>query len=249
MQKQLEQYQVEQLAPVSLQSGATVALTYYFFKRLFDILFACTILILLAPIYALFAALVMLDSPGPPFFVQERVGGRWLWQNGRIVWHRKLFRCYKYRTMLAKCDPELHKQYIEALIQNDHERMSQIQGEDSRVRKLVHDPRITRLGRILRKISLDELPQFLNVLKGEMSVVGPRPAIPYEVEMYKPWQLERFNTKPGITGLCQVTARCSADFDEMIRMDLEYIRKQSFWLDLIIILKTPLVVFSCRGAY
>jgi lipopolysaccharide/colanic/teichoic acid biosynthesis glycosyltransferase len=113
---------------------------------------------------------------------------------------------------------------------------------------LTEDPRVTRLGKFLRKSSIDELPQLWNVLRGDMSIVGPRPPIPYEVEMYKPWHRKRLMAKPGLTGLWQVTARSSADFDEMVRMDIWYIEHQSLWLDLRILLKTPLSVMSMEGA-
>jgi lipopolysaccharide/colanic/teichoic acid biosynthesis glycosyltransferase len=114
--------------------------------------------------------------------------------------------------------------------------------------KLVHDPRVTRLGRFLRKTSLDELPQLWNVLKGDMSLVGPRPSIPYEVELYEPWQRRRLETLPGITGLWQATARSASSFEESVKMDIWYIDHQSLWLDLKILLLTPLAVLSSRGA-
>jgi len=150
--------------------------------------------------------------------------------------------------MVCNADSSLHKSYIKALINNDCKSMAALQGEYTKIRKLTHDPRVTRLGKILRKSSIDEIPQFFNVLKGEMSLVGPRPAIPYEVEMYKPWHYRRLETKPGITGLWQVTARCTADFDEIISLDIQYVDQQSFWLDLKILIKTPLAVLSCKGA-
>ena len=143
---------------------------------------------------------------------------------------------------------ELHRAYLHAFIENDHENMEKLQDSNSQIRKLTDDPRVTRLGRFLRKSSLDEIPQLWNVLRGDMSLVGPRPPIPYEVEMYEPWHQRRLQTKPGITGLWQVTARSSADFDEMVRMDIWYIEHQSLWLDLRIILKTPLSVLSMEGA-
>jgi lipopolysaccharide/colanic/teichoic acid biosynthesis glycosyltransferase len=123
-----------------------------------------------------------------------------------------------------------------------------MQGGDTQIRKLVNDPRVTRIGRFLRKSSIDEIPQFINVVKGEMSLVGPRPAIPYEVEMYKPWHCRRLETIPGITGLWQVTARSLVDFDEIINLDIQYIDQQSFWLDLKILIKTPKAVLFCKGA-
>jgi lipopolysaccharide/colanic/teichoic acid biosynthesis glycosyltransferase len=119
---------------------------------------------------------------------------------------------------------------------------------NSKLTKLSNDKRITRLGHILRRSSLDELPQFWNVLKGEMSIIGPRPAIPYEVEMYKRWYFHRFEAKPGLTGWWQVKARNSCDFDEMVRLDIEYVEHQSFWLDLKIMIMTPVVIILHRGA-
>jgi lipopolysaccharide/colanic/teichoic acid biosynthesis glycosyltransferase len=163
-------------------------------------------------------------------------------------WRQVTFKCFKFRTMVSNADQSLHKSYIKALINNDTESMAALQGEDTQIRKLTRDPRITRLGKILRKSSIDEIPQFINVLRGEMSLVGPRPAIPYEVEMYKPWHFRRLETKPGITGLWQVTARSSCDFDEIVTLDIQYIDQQSIWLDLKILLKTPIAVLFCRGA-
>jgi lipopolysaccharide/colanic/teichoic acid biosynthesis glycosyltransferase len=150
--------------------------------------------------------------------------------------------------MVCNADPTLHKSYIKALINKDSESMAALQGGDNQIRKLTHDPRVTRLGKFLRKSSIDEIPQFINVIKGEMSLVGPRPAIPYEVEMYKPWHYRRLETKPGITGLWQVTARSTADFDEIIKLDIQYIEQQSFLFDLKILMKTPIAVLFCRGA-
>src|SRR5262249_37268368 len=119
----------------------------------------------------------------------------------------------------------------------------------TRPRKLVDDERVIAPGRILRKLSLDELPQLWNVLHGEMSMIGPRPAISYEVEMYKPWHKLRLQAQPGISGLQQITARCTADFDEQVKLDLEYIEQQSIWLDLKIALKTPMAIIGASGAY
>ncbi len=150
--------------------------------------------------------------------------------------------------MVCNADPSLHRSYIKALINNDHESLAMMQGGDTQIRKLVNDHRVTRIGRFLRKSSIDEIPQFINVVKGEMSLVGPRPAIPYEVEMYKPWHYRRLETKPGITGLWQVTARSLVDFDEIINLDIQYIDQQSFWLDLKILMKTPKAVLFCKGA-
>jgi lipopolysaccharide/colanic/teichoic acid biosynthesis glycosyltransferase len=151
--------------------------------------------------------------------------------------------------MLVDADQALHKRYIKAYIDNNKKEMGECQGEDTQIRKLIKDPRITKLGRILRKTSIDEVPQFWNILRGDMSLVGPRPAIPYEVPSYKQWNLKRLQGKPGLTGLWQVTARSSTDFDEMVRLDIKYFENQSIWNDLIIIMKTPFVVISGKGAH
>jgi lipopolysaccharide/colanic/teichoic acid biosynthesis glycosyltransferase len=221
---------------------------YHIAKRILDFSLALLALMILFPVMALVAILIKLDSPGPVFFIQERVGSKRRIHHRTTHWKMISFRCYKFRTMICNADPSLHKSYIKALMDNDCESMAALQGEDTQVRKLTHDPRITRLGRILRKCSIDEIPQFINVIKGEMSLVGPRPAIPYEVEMYQPWHYRRLETKPGVTGLWQVTARSSVNFDETIKLDIQYVEQQSFWLDLKILLKTPFVVLSCKGA-
>ena len=222
--------------------------TYFFFKRLLDLTLIIPALVILLPVLILIAILIWLDSPGPVFFVQERVGVKRLAQGGYACWQKVTFPFVKFRTMVHNADPSLHQEYIKAFIHNDALAMAEVQGEDTSVRKLLHDPRVTRMGRFLRKSSLDELPQLWNVLWGDMSWVGPRPAIAYEVQEYKPWHLRRLETLPGLTGLWQVTARSSADFDEMVSLDIQYIEKQSLWLDIIILLKTPFVVLTGKGA-
>lgn len=221
---------------------------YYVNKRILDIFVALVALIILSPMMLIVAILIKLDSPGPVFFKQERVGVRRKTKSQMDYWQKVNFRCYKFRTMVFNADPALHKSYIKALIDNDSEGMAAIQGGDTKIRKLTHDPRVTRIGRILRKSSIDEVPQFINVIKGDMSLVGPRPAIPYEVEMYKPWHYRRLETKPGITGLWQVTARSSCDFDEIVKLDNQYIDQQSLWLDIKILMKTPYAILFCKGA-
>lgn len=222
---------------------------YYRVKRIVDIVVASFFLIILSPLMLLTAILIYLYSPGPLFFVQERVGARRLQYGDYSYWKRVNFRCYKFRTMKVNADPSIHKAYIKALINNDEAQMTALQGAPTQPRKLVNDSRVISPGKFLRKLSLDELPQFWNVLRGDMSLVGPRPAIPYEVEMYKPWHLRRLEVQPGITGLQQVTARNTTDFDKQVLFDIEYINNQSLWLDLKIILKTPLTVLSTTGAY
>ncbi len=240
---------------------------YYFVKRAFDFFGALILLILLAPLLALIALAIFIYSPGPVFFVQERVGAKRQIRNGQFYWERVNFRCYKFRTMRLNTDPSIHQAYIKALIENDQKQMQAVQEAatrphglisqqqliaaqeaPTRPRKLVNDARVIAPGKILRKLSLDELPQFWNVLRGDMSLIGPRPAIPYEVAMYKPWHKLRLQAQPGISGLQQITARC-VDFDEQVKVDISYIKNQSFWLDLKIALETPLAIISTRGAY
>lgn len=222
---------------------------YYFVKRVIDFLGALTLLVLLLPLFALISIAILIYSPGPIFYAQERVGTRRENHKKQVYWRRTRFYCYKFRTMKVNADSSIHQAYVQALIENNQEKMASMQGESTKTRKLIHDPRITRPGALLRKYSLDELPQFWNVVRGDMSLVGPRPAIPYEVEVYQPWHRRRLAAKPGITGLQQITARCTADFDEQVKLDIEYTEKQSIWLDLKIILRTPLAIVSTKGAY
>lgn len=217
-------------------------------KRLFDVVVSATLLVLFSPLMLLIALLVKLDSSGPALFVQERVGTKRVRDNGSKVWKRQTFRIYKFRSMTHNADSKLHHSFMKAFITNNKDEMAVMQGEETEVRKLVHDPRVTRIGKFLRKTSLDELPQLWNVLKGDMSLVGPRPCIPYELEMYQPWHCERLEIIPGLTGMWQVTARSSADFDEMVKLDIWYVRNFSFWLDLKILFQTPLAVILKKGA-
>lgn len=241
---------------------------YYFAKRAFDFFGALFLLILLCPLLALISFVILIYSPGPVFFIQERVGAKRKICNGQLHWQPVNFRCYKFRTMRLNTDSSIHRAYIKALIENDEKQMQAVQNAATRPqglvsqeqltaaqqaptqpRKLVNDKRIIAPGKILRKLSLDELPQLWNVLRGDMSLIGPRPAIPYEVEMYKPWHKLRLQAQPGISGLQQVAMRCTADFDEQVKLDVAYIKHQSIWLDLEIALKTPLAIISTRGAY
>lgn len=194
-------------------------------KRTIDLAGSAVGIVALAPVFAMTALAVKVTSPGPIFFVQDRCG-----LGGRV------FRFYKFRTMVA--DAELQKAALEHL--------NEMQGP---VFKIENDPRLTRLGAVLRKLSIDELPQFWNVLKGDMSLVGPRPPTPDEVEMYSSHQVQRLGVMPGITGVWQVSGRSDiADFDRWLALDLEYAATWSIWRDLVILAKTPLVVLSTRGA-
>jgi lipopolysaccharide/colanic/teichoic acid biosynthesis glycosyltransferase len=200
-------------------------------KRSVDIIGSLTALLLLTPMFLIVAILVKLTSRGPILFCQKRVGR-----------YGKEFTFYKFRTMSTDNDPRIHQEYVAKLIAGDVSR-------STGVYKLVNDPRITPLGRFLRKSSLDELPQFFNVLKNDMSLVGPRPPLPYEFERYRTWHKRRvLELKPGLTGLWQVEGRSRTTFDEMVRMDLRYAIQQSFWFDLKILLLTPSAMFSGRGA-
>lgn len=221
---------------------------YFAVKRAIDFLLTLILLILLSPLMALIAAAIYIDSPGPIFFSQERVGAKRYKLDGTTYWRKVHFRVYKFRTMVLNADTKVHQEYVKALIENNTEKMDALQGEPTLPRKLVHDKRLLRSGKFLRKFSLDELPQFWNVLIGDMSLVGPRPAIPYEVELYSDWHLKRLEAQPGITGLQQIKAR-STEFDQQVTLDIEYVEKQSWWLDTIIALKTPIAIISGKGAY
>lgn len=195
-----------------------------YLKRTFDLVLSAFGLLLLSPLLLLIYLLIKLDSPGPALFRQERVG-----MDGRV------FTLYKFRTMRSEADDEAHRQYMSQLINGN----LPIPPEGEVLYgKVKDDQRITRLGRILRRYSLDELPQLFNVLKGEMSLVGPRPPIPYEVEHYSDWHRKRLEVKPGITGLWQVSGRNRLPFDKMVQLDIYYIQHWSLWLDAKIMLRT-----------
>jgi lipopolysaccharide/colanic/teichoic acid biosynthesis glycosyltransferase len=202
-------------------------------KRAIDIGGSALLLLLTLPFLATIAAIIKLTSKGPVLFTQERLG-----QFGQR------FKCLKFRTMHVDCDPKIHREYVQQFIAGNansaHEESS-----PTNLYKLTHDPRITPFGRFLRKSSLDEFPQFWNVLRGEMSLVGPRPPVPYEFEVYDVWHRRRvLELKPGVTGLWQVSGRNRIPFQEMVRLDLRYSQKWSLWLDLKILLATPRAIFS-----
>ena len=224
---------------------------YFWIKRLIDIVASLILLILLSPLFLLIAIFVRLDSAGPLLFAQTRVGQDRR-PGSRLASHQRqqdlavrLFTLYKFRTMYHNCDQSVHEDFIKTFAQHQHR--SSALGDDASF-KLVHDSRVTRVGRFLRKTSLDELPQLFNVLKGEMSLVGPRPVPAYEVAEYSAWHTRRLEARPGITGLWQVRARGRGGIDEMARLDIEYIEHQCLWLDLNILLQTLPAVLSGRGA-
>ncbi len=202
-------------------------------KRIMDMLGSIFALLLFAPLFLLIAAAIKMTSPGPVFFRQQRVG-----------FNGKPFAMMKFRSMENGCSASDHQNYVKKYICEQQNAATQ-----PGVFKLTHDARITPIGRFLRQTSLDELPQFFNVLKGDMSLVGPRPPIPYECELYDIWHRRRlFSCMPGITGLWQVSGRSRTTFDDMVRLDLKYVREWSLWLDLKILFRTPKAVFNGNGA-
>lgn len=209
--------------------------TERFVKRVSDMLISLCTLILTFPIWLAVSIAIKLNSPGPVLFRQERVG-----MDGRV------FLCYKFRTMAADADDQLHREMYSKNITGAIDAVDEAEGPV--YGKVPDDPRITGVGRYLRRTSLDELPQFLNVLLGEMSIVGPRPPIPYEVEEYDLWHRKRLDMKPGITGLWQVSGRNRLTFEEMVKVDLYYIENWSLLLDLKIILLTLPAVLRGDGA-
>jgi lipopolysaccharide/colanic/teichoic acid biosynthesis glycosyltransferase len=209
----------------------------YALKRSLDIVGAIAALLLLAPLMLVIAMAVAVTSSGPVIFRQVRLGKRGI-----------PFSFYKFRSMHCNADDQIHREYVGKLIAGDLEGINR--GEPTKpLYKMKDDPRVTRVGRLIRKTSMDELPQLFNVLKGDMSLVGPRPPLPYEAEKYQSWHLRRvLELKPGITGLWQVNGRSKTSFDDMVRMDLRYTRTCSLALDLKILLKTVKVVLRGDGA-
>jgi lipopolysaccharide/colanic/teichoic acid biosynthesis glycosyltransferase len=212
-------------------------------KDALDVTLSIVALVFLTPLMLIVAIAIKLDSRGPVLFVQERSGvrrrrvGRWM------VHEPAQFRFYKFRSMVADADPSLHEAHIQKYVNGDG-----LNGSKHARFKLADDPRITRVGRLIRRTSIDELPQLFNVLKREMSLVGPRPVPPYEGRHYLERFPERFAALPGITGLWQVSGRCDLSSEEMTELDLEYIRTQSLGLDAKILLRTIPVVLTARGA-
>jgi len=208
-------------------------LVYEIAKRVMDVLFCLLILPIALPVMLIFALAIYLDSPGPALFVQERIG-----KGGRP------FRMYKFRTLIQNLDDRKCRAYMKAYVRGEVE----CHENGKEVFKPIQSEQIIRLGRMLRKTSLDELPQIINVLKGEMSIIGPRPNVPWEVEAYSPWHHERLEVLPGITGLAQVRGRSCIDFNSLVRLDVEYIEKRSLALDVKILWWTFLSVMKGAGA-
>lgn len=206
------------------------------FKRIIDITGSIFGISLFSPVLLIISIIIKLSSKGTVFFRQKRVG-----------YSGKEFTLLKFRSMHINNDNTIHKEFTKNFINgNNHNNHESKNG----IYKIKDDPRITKIGKFIRKTSLDELPQLFNVLKGDMSLVGPRPALSYEVEEYDTWHKRRvFEIKPGITGIWQVKGRSKTTFDEMVRMDIQYINKQSILWDVMLILRTPFAVFRTKGAY
>lgn len=207
------------------------------FKRVIDVFGSLLAIMVLLPLFVIIALAVKLTSQGPVLFSQERMGQ-----------HGKKFRFLKFRSMRTNCDSKIHQEYVTRFIAGDAS-LAKDAGALPTF-KIQRDPRITSVGGFLRKTSLDELPQFWNVLKGEMSLVGPRPPLEYEFKAYDIWHRRRvLEIKPGMTGLWQVEGRSRTQFDDMVRMDLKYARVWSLWLDVEILLRTPIAVITGNGAH
>lgn len=195
-------------------------------KRLLDVVLASTGLLVLAPLLLLIWAAVRLTSPGPGLFRQERLG-----------LHERPFTMLKFRSMTSGAPDAPHRDYVSRMLTTGDTRAG-----DAGLYKLQGDPRVTPLGAWLRRTSLDELPQLLNVVRGEMSLVGPRPSLAWEAELFTPEQRRRFGTRPGLTGLWQVSGRARLTMPQALALDVEYVRRQSLWLDLVILARTPLAL-------
>lgn len=205
-------------------------------KRVVDVLGAGLGLIALSPLFLAIAIAVKLSSPGPILFRQERVGRR-----GRH------FLMYKFRTMLIGNDPHVHREYFKTFIRDGAP--AAVNQDGAKIYKMIEDPRVTRVGALLRSLSLDELPQLYNVLRGDMSLVGPRPCLPYEWDLYRPWQRRRLDVFPGCTGLWQVTARSHVSFEEMVILDLHYAHHGTVGRDLWLIAQTIPAMIRGQGGY
>lgn len=212
-------------------------------KRIVDVVLATVLLILASPLIVLAMLLIRIESKGQAIFSQERVGAKYQKKDGQIIWKVCLFRCYKLRTMRNDSNPAIHREYL-LRFRNGLTDL----GPKRAPYKLDRDPRITRIGHWLRSASLDELPQLLNVIKGDMSLVGPRPVPVYEIELYDEPHFNRLAARPGITGLWQVYGRSRVTFEQMIEMDIEYARHSCLWCDLKLLLLTVGSVVSRKGA-
>jgi len=223
---------------------------YWLLKRALDVVMASLAAISVTPFAAIIAVAIKLDSPGPVIYSQERIRSTRMSVGPKTAWRLSPFRFYKFRTMIDNAPADLHRDYMAAYIAGDEDRVAELQTaeESDGSYKLADDPRVTRVGRLLRKTSLDELPQLWNVLRGDMSLVGPRPALAYEVDNYDDSHFARFAAPGGITGWWQVNGRCETSFQDMVDLDLDYVQRQSTLLDIKILAATVPAVVSGKGA-
>ena len=232
-------------------AGRSLGRSWYFaVKRFLDVSIVLVSALFMVPGLLVIGLAIKLTSPGPILFKQERIRSRRRKIDGEWRWEFEPFTFYKLRTMQPGTDIRLHRDYIAAYIASDEERMAELRpvANEKDTYKLTSDPRVTRIGRFLRKLSIDEMPQVWNVLKGDMSLVGPRPPIRYEFELYEERQSQRLASPAGITGWWQVNGRAETSFEEMVRLDIEYINRQSLWFDLKILFLTIPAVISRKGA-
>lgn len=201
-----------------------ITIGYKFFKRVIDIVCSLSGLLLLSPVLIIVSILIKLESDGPIIFSQDRIG-----------YKGQKFKMYKFRSMVVNAE-ELKKKLAER---------NEMSGP---MFKMKNDPRVTKVGRFIRKTSIDELPQLINILKGEMSLVGPRPSLPKEVKEFEPWMMERLEVKPGLTCYWQVSGRNDIDFEDWMKLDIKYVRERSFCLDMKLIFKTFFVLFGDEHA-
>lgn len=214
--------EIEELS-LSNEVGVT-DIEYRFLKRTIDIIGSLTGLLLLSPVLIIVSILIKLESDGPIIFSQDRIG-----------YKGKKFKMYKFRSMVVNAE-ELKKKLAE---------QNEMSGP---MFKMKNDPRVTKVGKFIRKTSIDELPQLINILRGEMSLVGPRPSLPKEVKEFEPWMMERLEVKPGLTCYWQVYGRNDIDFEDWMKLDIKYVRERSFWLDIKLIFKTVFVLFGDKHA-
>ncbi|MBC8181343.1 exopolysaccharide biosynthesis polyprenyl glycosylphosphotransferase [candidate division KSB1 bacterium] len=211
-------------------------ITFKFIKRALDFLLSLCVLIMISPILFITGLIIKLTSPGPILFTQTRVG-----------YKGRKFKFLKFRSMRVDSDNSIHKDYMEKLIRGETDKINNGSENDPQF-KIKDDPRITSIGKLIRKTSIDELPQLWNVLVGDLSLVGPRPPIPYEVKVYDNWHYRRvLDVKPGVTGLWQVSGRNKTTFNDMVRLDIQYLENWSLLLDFKILFKTVRAVFHAEG--
>ena len=233
----LDRAQVELVDGIPLvgMRGSRIVGFNWMIKRAMDVLGASLILLLASPLMVLASLAIKLSSPGPVFYVHDRVGFR-----GQV------FPFIKFRSMHLNNDDTIHREYTKKWIEENAAHSEDSEGGE--LHKIEDDPRIFSAGKFIRRYSIDELPQLFNVLKGDMSLIGPRPALPYEVEVYREWHRRRFEAPPGITGLWQVSGRNRLSFEEMIKLDIDYLENWSIWMDIQILFRTIRVVLF-EGAY